>query len=181
MDLEPSSDGGNDVGWTAASEWLNYTVNVASAGNYTAQLRVASLSGGASLRLRFSANSVSATVSVPATGGWQAWTTVSVPVTLAAGQQVMTLLFDTSNFNIVSVNFVSAGTPSGGSPAAPNSPGPADGGGGVTLPPNLSWQAAGATSFDVRLDTSNPPTGLWAINLTTNWYAPSPLKSATRC
>src|SRR5437899_691843 len=47
VDIESSSEGGYDVGWTAPGEWLNYTVNVASAGSYTATLRVASPGGGA--------------------------------------------------------------------------------------------------------------------------------------
>src|SRR5206468_11123191 len=63
VDLEPSADGGYDIGWIAADEWVNYTVNVASAGNYTAQLRVASPNGGGSLRLGFNtASSVGTTV-----------------------------------------------------------------------------------------------------------------------
>src|SRR6185369_3395502 len=36
VDLEPASDGGYDVGWVTAGEWLNYTVNVATAGDYIA-------------------------------------------------------------------------------------------------------------------------------------------------
>src|ERR1051326_7690119 len=41
-DNESSSNGGYDIGWIAAGEWLNYTVNVATAGTYTVQVRVAS-------------------------------------------------------------------------------------------------------------------------------------------
>ena len=33
VDLQASSDGGYNVGWTAPGEWLNYSVNVASAGS----------------------------------------------------------------------------------------------------------------------------------------------------
>src|SRR3954468_1955268 len=29
VDIEPASEGGYDVGWIDAGEWLNYTVNVA--------------------------------------------------------------------------------------------------------------------------------------------------------
>src|SRR4051812_49661338 len=47
VDLEASSEGGFDVGWTASGEWLNYTVNAATAGSYSAQLRIASPNGGA--------------------------------------------------------------------------------------------------------------------------------------
>ncbi|HEY1911253.1 MAG TPA: carbohydrate-binding protein [Vicinamibacterales bacterium] len=100
VDLEAASEGGYDVGWIAAGEWLNYSVNVTSAGNYALQLRVASPSGG-SMHLGFSGSGGgAATVSVPATGGYQTWTTVSVPVTLTAGVQTLTLKFDSNGFNI---------------------------------------------------------------------------------
>ena len=39
-----------------------------------------------------SPSSVWSAISIPATGGWQSWTTVNVPVTLAAGVQKLTLL-----------------------------------------------------------------------------------------
>jgi hypothetical protein len=40
------------------------------------------------------------TVTVPNTGGWQNWTTVSVPVTLGAGTQQITVYFDTGGVNL---------------------------------------------------------------------------------
>lgn len=101
VDIQSSSEGGFNVGWTGAGEWMNYTVNVASAGNYTVQLRVAS-PGGATMHVGFNGPSAGQwrVVSVPATGGWQNWTTVSVPVSLGAGVQQMTLYFDTGGLNI---------------------------------------------------------------------------------
>src|SRR5204863_414037 len=70
VDIEASGEGGYDIGWTAAGEWLNYTVNVGSSGNYTAQLRVAS-PNGASMHTGFNGpSSVWNSVSSPATGGW---------------------------------------------------------------------------------------------------------------
>jgi hypothetical protein len=116
VDLEPSAGGGYDVGWIAAGEWLNYTVNVAAAGNYTVQLRVASPTGGASLHVGFNKSGVWTIASVPNTGAWQNWTTVNVPVMLVAGQQQLTLLFDASGLNISRITVVAAG---GGSVAAP--------------------------------------------------------------
>jgi hypothetical protein len=99
VDIETASEGGYDVGWIGAGEWLNYTVSVPTAGSYFVQLRVAS-PGGAAFHLGFNAASnVWQTVTVPATGGWQNWTTVTVPVTLGAGIQQMTLLFDTGGMN----------------------------------------------------------------------------------
>src|SRR5437899_2865474 len=42
VDIQPSSEGGYNVGWVAPGEWMNYSVYVAAAGSYTVQLRVAS-------------------------------------------------------------------------------------------------------------------------------------------
>jgi hypothetical protein len=100
VDLESASEGGYDVGWIDAGEWLNYTVNVTSAGSRTVQLRVSS-PGGATMHIGFNtASNVWKSVSIPNSGGWQNWTTVSVPVTLGAGVQQITLFFDTGGMNI---------------------------------------------------------------------------------
>jgi hypothetical protein len=113
VDIEPSSGGGYNVGWSAPGEWLAYTVNVAAAGTYTATFRLASIGGG-SMQVAFgSPSSASSGITVPNTGAWQAWTTVSVPVTLAAGKQLMTVRFSTLNVNFRSVSLASAS--SGGS------------------------------------------------------------------
>jgi hypothetical protein len=42
-------------------------------------------------------------------------------------------------------------------PAAPASPSPVSGATGVGTTPTLTWSASGATSYDVRFGTSNPP------------------------
>src|SRR5207244_9013837 len=41
VDIETTGDtgGGYDVGWTAAGEWMKYTVNVANAGSYNIGFR----------------------------------------------------------------------------------------------------------------------------------------------
>jgi len=132
VDLEASSEGGYDVGWIDAGEYLNYTVNVTAPGTYTAHLRVAAIAG-ASLHIGFNGPSnVWKVVSVPNTGGWQAWTTVDVSVTLGQGLQQLTLLFDTPGMNIRSV------TVDGSSSAPP----PVSSGNTVTVPPGGDLQAA---------------------------------------
>jgi len=133
VDLEPSAGGGYNVGWTAAGEWLNYSVQVSASGAHTAQLRVAS-PAGAVLYLGFSGpNNVWARIAVPATGGWQNWTTVSVPVTLGAGPQLMTILFETAGTNLHSIVVSAPGGTSPSPPHAPTGAGPY-GGVAVTLP-----------------------------------------------
>ena len=135
VDIESTSGGGYDVGWIASGEWMNYTVNVASAGTYTVQLRVAS-PGGGSMHVGFNtASNVWQTVAVPGTGGWQTWTTVSFTATLGAGTQQMTLLSDTGGYNLDAVTIASGGSApvSGGGPA-PTPPS----GSGTTLPV-ITW------------------------------------------
>lgn len=60
-------------------------VTFPSSGSYRVEYRVASPSGGA-LSLDLNAGGILlGQVQVPATGGWQTWTTVSHTVTVAAG------------------------------------------------------------------------------------------------
>jgi hypothetical protein len=103
VDIEPTI-GGYNVGWIATGEWLNYTVNVVTAGTYTVQLRVASVAGGA-LHVGFNTTSnVWIPLRVPATGTWQTWTTISTVVTLGAGTQQLTILADAGGFNLDSIS-----------------------------------------------------------------------------
>ena len=53
VDLQASAGGGFNVGWTAPSEWLNYTVNVGTSGPYVVQLRVAATASGNSIHVGF--------------------------------------------------------------------------------------------------------------------------------
>jgi hypothetical protein len=120
VDIERTSDtgGGYNGGWIAAGEWLNYTVDVQSAGTYRLDVRVASPKG-ASMRVAFDGVDTTGAMAVPATGAWQAWTTISTPVTLAAGRQVMRLVFDTSGHNVNYVRVAPmACQPYGGTPRA---------------------------------------------------------------
>ena len=103
VDLQASAIGGYNIAWTAAGEWLTYTVNVQAAGTYTAQFRVASVGGGAVTLAAGSPSNDTRNVAVPDTRGWQSWTLVRVPITLAAGQQTITLRFMTANVNVHSI------------------------------------------------------------------------------
>lgn len=100
VDLQPASGGGYNVGWTMAGEWLKYSVDVASAGTYNVQVRVASPYTSA---IDLAIGSAKVRYSLPSTGGWQAWTNVTLPVTLAAGPQVMTVTFPVGSVNLRSV------------------------------------------------------------------------------
>jgi endoglucanase len=127
--------GGYDVGWITPGEWLRYTVAVAAPGTYNLDLRVASATTGGTLHLSLGSANLTGTVSVPVTGGWQTWQTVTVTgVTLSPGTQTLQLTFDSGSFNINWMSFASASPapappPPGGGPGAPTSTGGGGGGG----------------------------------------------------
>jgi Pro-kumamolisin, activation domain/Carbohydrate binding module (family 6) len=104
VDLETASAPatGNDLGWTAAGQWFKYTVNVATAGTYTVTFEVASPNGATdALHIaNASGTNLTGSVNIPATGGWQTWTTVTATVTLPAGQQTLTFNQDNPGWNI---------------------------------------------------------------------------------
>lgn len=107
VDIETCSEGGYNVGWTNAGEWLKYTVNVNTAGTYTLQARVASGAGNKTFYVELDGMNISGTLTVPNTGGWQTWQTVSVTTpALTTGQKVLRLVLGSTDFNINFLNFV---------------------------------------------------------------------------
>ncbi|MHC4783783.1 MAG: carbohydrate-binding protein, partial [Planctomycetota bacterium] len=108
VDIETCAEGGYDVGWISADEWLEYTVDVATAGDYTIEARVASNATGGNFHIEFDGLDVTGNINVPITGGWQAWTTVSATATLSDSIQVMRFVNATSGdeYNLNYFNFV---------------------------------------------------------------------------
>jgi chitinase len=113
VSIESTTDAGDgfDIGWVTADEWLNYTVQVASSGSYTAQIRVANNGQGGTFHLNVDGVSASSELTVPNTGGWQNWTTLTTRISLTAGQHVIQLHMDSvgaagtvGNFNWFSIN-----------------------------------------------------------------------------
>jgi lysophospholipase L1-like esterase len=113
VNLEVTSDtgGGVDLGWTSGTQWFRYTVNAASAGTYTVSFRVAAPSAVADAfhLSNSSGTNLSGNVNVPATGGFQTWTTVTANVTLPAGQQTLTLNQDNGGWNVNYMSFANSG------------------------------------------------------------------------
>jgi hypothetical protein len=88
---ENTSDagGGQNIGWQDTGDWMDYAVSASTAGTYNVSFRVASMFTGATFQVRSSAGTVLATVTVPNTGSFQGWTTVTAPVALAGGSQTI--------------------------------------------------------------------------------------------
>jgi chitinase len=103
--------GGQNVGYIDAGDYMAYRVNIPSTGTYTIQYRVASQSGGGSIRFeRLGGGTTFGTIAVGATGGWQTWTTISHSVQLTAGQQDVAIAAASGGFNINWFN-ISGNTP----------------------------------------------------------------------
>jgi hypothetical protein len=183
VDLEATTDtgGGYDLGWTAGGQWFRYTVNVATAGTYTVGLRLASpaaVTDGLHIANSSGAN-LSGNVTVPATGGYQTWTTVTVTVTLPAGTQTLTVDQDNAGWNI---NYLTFATSGGGSPP----PGGSFGG----FPAGF-WGTTSSiptSSNGIEFDFINATNGqypdsqvYWSVNGVTESIAQSPYYSMASC
>lgn len=160
VDIEATTDtgGGHDIGWTASGQWFRYTVNVATAGTYTVGFRVAA-PGAVSDALHLSNSSgsnLTGSVSVPATGGYQAWTTVTAEVTLPAGQQVLTMNQDAAGWNLNWFSFT------------------AGSGGGTGSCTGVSSITVGGTTYtpqwcqEFNGSAGSPDTSVWNFDLGNN-------------
>ena len=108
VDLETKGTITN-VGYIRTGEWTEYTVNVASTGTYTATFRIAAWSSGRQIAV--SVDGVpKATVSLPVTGSYTAWKTVSTQIPLEAGTHVIRLAFNNNNQNLDYVDFTTTGS-----------------------------------------------------------------------
>jgi len=97
VDIEATTDagGGFSLGKTRAGEWLKYTVNAATTATYRLDLRVANMGTGARIHVEVDGVDRTGPISIPDTGGWQAWQTITTTgVPLAAGIRVLRVVLD---------------------------------------------------------------------------------------
>lgn len=104
IQTEDCSEGTQNVSYTDGGDWMDYTVTVAAAGTYTVDFRVASPYANTQLQL-MKGTTVLATATVPNTGSFQAWQTVSATVTLSAGTQTLRVYSVTNGWNFNYMNF----------------------------------------------------------------------------
>jgi hypothetical protein len=123
------------------------------------------------LRLTRSGNTFTGEVSADGT----AWvvvgsTSVALAATVSAGLIVSS--HDTARLNLATFDHVAVTVPSVTPPSAPALPMPANTASGIALNSTVTWNAAGATSYDVNFGTTNPP-GRVATNVTNPLYTPA--------
>jgi endoglucanase Acf2 len=108
VDAATVTNEGNTVGWIAAGEWLEYTVEVQQAGNYNLEFRYAcgNNTGGGPLKIESDGIVVTSGITVSYTGNWTTWVTKTVNnVPLKSGKQVLRLQFDNGEMNIGKFTF----------------------------------------------------------------------------
>ncbi len=108
VDIEANGDENGlpyNVGWTAAGEWIGYTIEDVSAGTYDLVFRVSSNVGGGIFFLELNGTNLGV-ISVPNTGGWWAWDTMTIPdVSVADGPQYLKLVTVQEGYNIEGFTF----------------------------------------------------------------------------
>jgi hypothetical protein len=110
--IATSSEGTPAIGWTNPGSRLDYVVNVAQAGTYTLQYRIA-IASGYTGQIQLQVNGVTQkTTSLPSTGDWDTWVTVTDTVTLSAGIQTIRLLSSQGHWNLSSFYIGPTPTPS---------------------------------------------------------------------
>jgi hypothetical protein len=90
VDIQSRSDGGFQITAIEAGEWLEYTINIADAGEYIIDTWVASVEGGGKFSFAIGTVGV-ASVTVPKTSSTITLAKASTSKTLKAGEQVMRL------------------------------------------------------------------------------------------
>ncbi len=166
VDVEPSTDagGGFNIGYIVAGEWVEYTVNVATTGIYKLEARVAAITAGKTFHIELNGTNVSGTITVPNTGAWQNWQTVTINnISLTAGQKILKIAMDSGDFNLNFITF-STSSPSNQPPTVSlTSP---SGGATFTSPAtvNITATAADADGTVSKVDFYNGSTLLASDN-----------------
>jgi hypothetical protein len=112
VDVQKTTDvvGTYNVGYAKAGEWLEYTINVKTAGKYAFDFRLASAGSNGKFHAAIDGTNVTGSLTVPNTGGWQIWKTLTkAGVSLAAGTHVLRIALDAngSTGSVGNVNYLS--------------------------------------------------------------------------
>jgi acid phosphatase type 7 len=97
--------GGSNVGYISKGDFTEYKINIATAGTYNIQTRVASATNGGTINVLIN-NAALASIAVKGTGGWQTWTTLSTTANLSAGEQTLRLNFDGGSGDLFNINWL---------------------------------------------------------------------------
>jgi endoglucanase len=95
---ETCSEGGQNVGYFDAGDWIKFRVKSNTTSAYTLTLRLAANSAGKQLTVETGTGNKN--VSIPNTSGWQNWVDVDVSVNIPAGESDFAISTATGGFNV---------------------------------------------------------------------------------
>ncbi|WP_217602449.1 carbohydrate-binding protein [Chitinophaga sp. GbtcB8] len=99
--------GGLDVSYIGSGTWFEYDIDVPDSSEYRIQFRVAA-NTASSLKIQLDTATLQ-TVTLPASGGWQKWSTVtSLPVRLLPGQKTIRITANKDGWNFNWLRFIRA-------------------------------------------------------------------------
>ena len=161
-----NADGGSAyVGWTHATEVLDYTINAGATGAYTFSARVADPGTGAAFHVEIDGKVVTGSIAFGNTGSWDNYTTVSASgIYLGAGQHVMRVIMDSNDRSGYAGNYMNFNlSPGGGAVATPAAVTPAYTPAGTSVPSapaSLSvFAGSGSRNMLAFYDNSNNESG----------------------
>jgi hypothetical protein len=107
-----NASGGFAITNFQSGEWVSYTVNVATTGNYTMQIHEATTASNAAFRVEIDGRNVTGSLDMPNTGSTSTyrWTAMQA-VSLAAGTHQVKIVSEQEFFNLDSIIFAPAATP----------------------------------------------------------------------
>ncbi len=108
FELCSDAGGGKDAGWTEPGDYLEFQVRISEKALYRITYRYScnTTSGSAELSLTSGPKKIIQVVSLPGTGGWQSWSSVTVSDTLPAGPETIRFTALSTGFNLNRIDFV---------------------------------------------------------------------------
>lgn len=111
VDAVNSGSEGKTIGWLSAGEWLEYTIDVATAGKYDLSFRYTSgnSNGGGPFYFEIDGKKISSDFTVSSTGGWNTWATKLVNnIEFTQGKHILRLVVTSGEFNLGKLTFTYA-------------------------------------------------------------------------
>ena len=108
------TNGGYKLGYTDSGDYAEYPVLITETGEYDVSVRIASESSSGSIILHLidgSNEQYLTQISLPVTGGWETWETVSTSLNLEQGSYKLRLTVNQSGFDINWIDFDFTGDP----------------------------------------------------------------------
>ncbi len=195
VDIAATTDtgGGFSVVDTAPGEWMAYTVNVPTAGQYYVETRLASASSGGSFHYEWNGLNVSGGIPIPNTGSTSTYLTLKTgPISLSAGVNTLRLVLNNAgsaslgSFNWIrltpySTTSTGGGGTTGGGTTGGGTTGGGTTGGGTTVTNglkgvyynNMDFTGSSVTRIDKQIafnwDQISPCNGIDHITYSVRW------------